>query len=87
LQENTVVDADAVKAVVVDALGLQDRAHTIDETTPLLGALPELDSLAVVELLVELEERFGISADADELNAEVFETLGSLTAFVQEHSS
>jgi acyl carrier protein len=87
LQKDIVIDVDAVKAVVVEALGLQDRAQTIDESTPLLGALPELDSLAVVELLVELEEHFGISPDADEMSAEVFETLGSLTAFVQEQTS
>ena len=41
---------DDVKGVLVDTLGIEDRAATIDASTPLFGSLPELDSLAVVEL-------------------------------------
>jgi acyl carrier protein len=76
-----------VKAAVVETLGLEDRAETIDATTPLLGALPELDSLAVLELIVELERRFGISVEGDELSADAFATLGTLTDFVTERRS
>ena len=51
--------------------------------TPLLGAMPELDSMAVVELVVTaLEQRFGFDPDDDEITGEVFETLGTLAAFV-----
>ena len=50
--------------------------------TPLLGALPELDSMAVLELIVELERRFGITVEDDDVTADVFETLASLTEFV-----
>jgi acyl carrier protein len=73
-----------VKAVVVETLGIEDRADTIDATTPLLGALPELDSLAVLELIVELERRFGITVDGDDVSADVFATLATLTEFVAE---
>jgi acyl carrier protein len=75
---------EAVKAVLVVTLGVEDRAATIDASTPLLGSLPELDSMAVLELVAALEQRFGITVDDDDVTAEVFETLGSLTAFVQE---
>jgi len=51
--------------------------------TELLGSLPELDSMAVVELIYALEERFGVEVDGDEVTADVFETLGSLAAFVE----
>jgi acyl carrier protein len=74
-----------VKAAVVETLGIEDRADTIDAATPLLGALPELDSLAVLELIVELERRFGIAADDDEVTADAFATLASLTEFVAQH--
>ena len=74
-----------VKAAVVETLGVEDRADTIDAATPLLGALPELDSLAVLELIVELEQRFGIAVDDDEVTADAFETLASLTEFVDQH--
>ena len=73
-----------VKAVLVETLGVEDRAATIDASTPLLGSLPELDSMAVLELVAALEQRFGIAVDDDDVTAEVFESLGSLTAFVQD---
>ena len=73
---------DDVKAVVVETLALQGRADTIDATTPLFGSLPELDSMAVLELILALEERFGIAIDGDDVTADAFETLGSLTALV-----
>ncbi len=71
-----------VKAVLVEILGIEDRAETLDVSTPLLGSLPELDSMAVLELVVALEQRFGITIDDDEVTAEVFETVGTLAAFV-----
>jgi acyl carrier protein len=71
-----------VRSVVVTTLGIEDRADTLDASTPLLGGLPELDSMAVVELVAALEERFGITIDDEDVTGEVFETLGSLAAFV-----
>ena len=51
-------------------------------TTPLLGAIPELDSMAVVALITGLEDRFGFSVDDDEIEGSTFATLGSLIEFV-----
>ena len=82
METNTTIDIDAVKAVVVETLGVEDRADSLDASTPLFGHLPELDSMAVLELVMELEQRFGISIDGEDVTAEVFETLGSLAAFV-----
>jgi acyl carrier protein len=93
LSERTVMGLNAtpaiaeVKAAVVETLGIENRAETIDATTPLLGALPELDSLAVLELVVELERRFGITVEDEELSADAFATLGALTEFVSERRS
>jgi len=80
--ESTDTFAD-VKEIVVQTLGIQDRANSLDESTPLLGSLPELDSLAVLELVTALEERFGIDVDESEISGEVFETLGALANFVE----
>jgi acyl carrier protein len=82
MDPKTTTSIESVKAVIVETLGLEDRAGTIDASTPLLGALPELDSLAVAELVVALEARFGIVFDGDDVTAEAFETLGSLTEMV-----
>lgn len=74
---------DHVKDVVVTTLGIQDRADALHAATPLFGSLPELDSLAVVQLVYALEERFGLTIDDDEITGDLFETLGSLAAFVE----
>jgi acyl carrier protein len=85
--ELTGTTTDDVKAVLVSVLGIEDRAATIDTGTPLLGSLPELDSMAVLELVAALEERFGVTIDDDDVTAEVFETLGSLAALVDDKKS
>jgi acyl carrier protein len=79
------VTVEGVKAVVVETLAIQDRADSIDATTPLLGSLPELDSMAVLEVLLALEERFGVAIDGEDVTAESFETLESLAALVDAH--
>ena len=77
------VQLDDVKAVLVDTLALERRADSIGPDTPLLGGVPELDSRAVLELIVDLEKRFGIRVADEEVRAEVFESLASLTDFVR----
>ena len=74
---------DGVKAVIVKTLGIQDRADTLEASTPLFGSMPEFDSLAVVELAASLEEEFGFEIDDEDFTGEVFETVGSLAQFVQ----
>ena len=54
----------------------------MDSSTPLLGEMPELDSLAVVEIMAGIEDKFDFQVDITDLTAEAFETLGSLAAFV-----
>lgn len=73
-----------LRAVLRDALALGDaRAAAFTETTPLFGALPELDSMAVAGLLTELEDRLGITIEDDEVDGELLETFGSLLTFAK----
>lgn len=74
---------DDVKMVVGTALQIRARVQEMDAAAPLLGAVPELDSIAVVNLITALEERFGITVEDDEIGASAFETLGSLASFVE----
>lgn len=77
------VDA-TLRAVLVDVLGLpQDRVARFDEQSPLFGALPEFDSMAVAGLLTELEERLGILIEDHEVDADMLETYGSLLTFAR----
>jgi acyl carrier protein len=78
---------EEVKAVLVDVLNLGDAGRALDAGSPLLGALPELDSMAVVSVIAALEDRFGIVVDDDDISASTFATLGSLAAFVADKSA
>lgn len=73
-----------VNAILDEALALEGRALEFDRSTPLLGAVPEFDSMAVVSLVTALEEYFGISVDDEDISADTFETVGSLLDFVQQ---
>lgn len=75
---------DDVKTVLINVLGLGDAGQALNADSPLLGSLPELDSMAVVTLVAALEERFDIEIHDDDLSASTFSTLGSLAAFVGE---
>ena len=71
-----------IVGILDEILRLGDRAAGLDSATPLLGAIPELDSMAVVSILTTIEERFGIVVDDDEMDGAVFATVGSLSQFV-----
>ncbi|MFB7891631.1 acyl carrier protein [Microbacterium sp. NPDC056044] len=73
---------DAVRGVLIETLELQQSPNELTEETALFGALPELDSFGVVALVGALEDRFDIIIDDDEFGAELFETVGTLTQFV-----
>jgi acyl carrier protein len=75
---------DAVRSVVAATLGIDEpRVAAMHAGTELLGSVPELDSMAVLELVYALEERFEIEVDGEEVTGDVFETLGTLAAFVE----
>jgi acyl carrier protein len=64
-------------------LGVGQTVQSFGHDTPLLGAIPEFDSMAVVAVVTALEERLGIAFDDEEITAEAFETVGSLCALVE----
>jgi len=59
-----------------------DRAH-VRSDSPLLGAVPEFDSMAVLALLTALEERFGFVVEDDDVDGATFATVGTVTDFVR----
>lgn len=72
----------AVRGIVASTLQLGARGEALDRESRLLGAIPEFDSMAVVTIVNALEEHFGFVVDDDELDASVFESIGSLSDFV-----
>lgn len=63
-------------------LSLGGRSEAFTRDTALLGAIPELDSMAVVALITGMEEQFGIAVGDDEVDGDTFATVGSLVDFV-----
>jgi len=75
---------NSLQKILGDTLQIGPRAASLTRADRLLGAIPEFDSMAVLSIVTMIEERFGITIDDDDLSAEVFETLGSLTDFVDQ---
>jgi acyl carrier protein len=73
-----------VTNILADVLSLGERKNSLTADSVLLGNIPELDSMAVVNVITALEEHFGITVDDDEISAQTFETVGSLTSFVEQ---
>ncbi len=71
-----------ILGVLDSALALKGRAQSFTRETPLLGALPELDSMAVLTVITMLEERFGLSIHDDEIDGAAFATVGALVDWV-----
>jgi acyl carrier protein len=72
-----------LRLLLGQTLQLGEKSRHFDARTGLFGSIPEFDSMAVVTVVTALEERFGIVVEDDEITAEVFETVGSLTRFVE----
>jgi len=78
---------EEVKNILADVLSLGDRKQQLKEDTYLLGSIPELDSMAVANVITAIEDYYNISVDDDEISAKTFETLGSLTSFIEQKLS
>jgi len=82
--DNSSITEDDIRALLRDTLTLsQARVDAFDADTPLFGALPELDSMAVAGVLTEMEDRFDILIDDEDIDGDTFETFGSLVAFAR----
>lgn len=65
-----------------EVLALDGRGLRFTSDTPLLGSVPELDSMAVLAVIQEIEIRFGIEVPDDEVDGSSFETVGTVVEFV-----
>ena len=75
-------ELNRLRTVLRDTLQIGDRVDDLTENSRLLGGIPEFDSVAVIGVVMAIEEEFGVKISDRELSAEVFETLSSLTRFI-----
>ncbi|MGK0673353.1 MAG: acyl carrier protein [Halothiobacillaceae bacterium] len=76
--------AAELRILLHDALQLDENVFEFAADTPLLGHLPQLDSMGVLAVLTALERRFGLVLHDDEIDASLFETFGALLEFVRQ---
>ena len=74
---------DDIRKLIAEALQINDRIDNYDARAPLLGNIPELDSMAVVGIITALEEKFGIVIDDEEINIDTFQSISTLAAFIR----
>ena len=79
--------ADDIVDLISEILQLDNSVTELGEDSQLLGAIPEFDSMAVVTVLTSLEDQYGIIIEDDEVDAELFETVGALVRFVDQKVS
>jgi len=73
----------ALKRILSAQLGPGYPLEYFQPKAPLLGAIPELDSMAVAGILTAIEEELGVPIEDDEISADIFADFESLSIFVQ----
>ena len=76
-----------LKTKIVDILNLQDvNPDEIDADEQLVGGRLGIDSIDVLEMVMMIEQDYGVVIDNKELGAQVFVSLNTLAAHVQSHA-
>ena len=71
-------------ALLDSSLGLGGRGLSFEDNSPLMGAVPELDSMGVIAVLTAFEDRLGLTVEDDEIDGSIFQTFGTLRSFVED---
>jgi acyl carrier protein len=72
--------------VIVQALNLEVDAASVDPLAPLYGEGLGLDSIDILEIALEVSQRYGFQLRADdENNQKIFQSLRTLAAHVAQH--
>ena len=74
--------------LLVESLNLEVAAADIDPTASLFGDGLGLDSIDILEVALEISQRYGFQLRSDdENNQKIFQNLRSLAAHVAQHRS
>lgn len=78
---------DKIKGLIVRRLKLDMDPGSIDNTAPLFGEGLGLDSIDALELVLGLEQEFGVKVADEEVGVKAFSSVDSLANFVKEKSA
>jgi acyl carrier protein len=75
---------EELKQIVISGLRIKDRtAADFTDDTELLGGDLEIDSIDILQLILEIERRFKIKLVEGELDQSAWKTIGTLSASIQ----
>jgi acyl carrier protein len=75
-----------VKTMIIERLKLEGMTpDQIDDTAPLFGEGLGLDSIDALELVLGIEQHFGVKIEDEAEGLKAFKNVDSLTAFIAEH--
>lgn len=77
------VEIAEVRRLLGGVLDDETSIAALTADSPLLGHAPELDSIALVNLVLAIEERWGVVVEDDELERSAFATVGALRDFIE----
>lgn len=72
-----------IKELIVKRLKLEIKPEEIDNSAPLFGTGLGLDSIDALELVVGLEQEFGIKVKDEEVGKEIFASVNTLAEYVK----
>lgn len=76
----------AVKEMIIQRLKLEGMtAEDIEDQAPLFGEGLGLDSIDALELVLGVEQTFGVKIEDEAAGMKAFRNVESLAAFIQEH--
>lgn len=73
---------EEIKRAVVESLRLPIPVEEIGDSTSLFGEGLGLDSIDVLELVLEMERRFGVSITDDETGQRVLRSVDTIAEFI-----
>jgi acyl carrier protein len=76
-----------IKGLIVERLKLEESPDSIGDSDPLFGEGLGLDSIDALELVLGVEQEFGVKIEDEEVGAEALASVESLATFVASRRS
>ncbi|MEH6309114.1 acyl carrier protein [Olivibacter sp. CPCC 100613] len=73
-----------LKRIISDDLGLLINREDITDDISLYDDGLGMDSITIVNFIIEIEKQFGITIEEDEMSASLFENVNSLASYIVE---